>query len=61
MHVWLREVEAILGGCDFVCLTVYKPVCGTDGKTYSNDCVMKSSACVEKNNVSSAHKGSCSE
>ena len=49
------------GGCYFVCATVYNPVCGTDGKTYSNECSMRSKACVEKNSVSVSHKGECSE
>lgn len=31
--------------CPFTCLMVHDPVCGSDGKTYSNSCVLKLASC----------------
>jgi hypothetical protein len=36
-----------------ICPTMYNPVCGVDGKTYSNRCRL------ECNNVSILHEGIC--
>ena len=42
-----------------VCPRLYDPVCGTDGKTYVNLCVLKCSACEQGSDLELAYPGEC--
>ena len=39
----------------------YLPVCGSDGQTYQNLCVLKASACRNNKVVTVVKNGACSE
>ena len=47
--------------CPKACPLIYAPVCGSDGKTYSNECMMKATACENGEDITKAHDGPCSE
>jgi hypothetical protein len=51
------QVFDVAGVCKVrpeICPAIFDPVCGCDGKTYSNDCSRQSAE------IALAHKGACS-
>jgi len=49
-----------MAGCGDACPYVFAEVCGSDGKTYSNECAMRVESCQAGNpGVRKAHDGPC--
>ncbi|XP_041377630.1 agrin-like isoform X2 [Gigantopelta aegis] len=46
--------------CNFVCAQELEPVCGNDGRTYSNRCVMRKEACKARKEIDVLYPGQCS-
>lgn len=49
-----KPINTIIGN-NAVCIQVYEPICGTDNKTYSNECVANNAG------VKTQYKGECKE
>ncbi|CAH3045449.1 unnamed protein product [Pocillopora meandrina] len=47
--------------CNKHCSKDYRPVCGTNGKSYNNECHIRGSACTDGINVTVAYRGECNE
>ena len=51
----------IVEKCNEACTRDYNPVCGSDGKTYGNLCMMEAKSCVHNLNLTVKHAGKCSK
>ena len=45
--------------CNMKCKKHYDPVCGDNGKTYLNQCLLQMSACINQHSVKKMTEGSC--
>ena len=45
--------------CPQICTADYNPVCGSDGKTYGNECGLKVSACENNKNITVVDSSNC--
>ena len=59
--ILLIALPVKIGGeqCDFACFTLYDPVCASDGRSYSNGCMMTLHACKSGRKLTVLYKGRC--
>jgi len=51
--------QHVKDNCNLKCKKHYSPVCGSNGKTYLNECLLKMSACINQYSVKKMTDGRC--
>lgn len=46
--------------CNAICSPDLRPVCGSDGKTYTNECYLRVEACKSRKSIRIIYTGECS-
>jgi hypothetical protein len=47
--------------CTNLCPEVFEPTCGSDGKTYGNDCKLDRQNCLDGKSVTRVSRGECQQ
>jgi len=55
------QITELPSKCNIECKKIYLPVCGDDGQTYDNICMMRKQACLDGMEILLEHSGPCSE
>ncbi|XP_031724777.1 agrin isoform X6 [Anarrhichthys ocellatus] len=57
---WDEDAEDDRCVCDFTCQSVpHNPICGSDGKNYSNECQLKKARCEKQEHLLIQNQGAC--
>lgn len=59
IHFYYIYYEDTGRSCRQYCPSIYQPICGSDGKTYANKCMLEVENCLYKNNAAILHYGRC--